>query len=229
VIECKYYHSSSGIRSSLISQFSICLAVSKSWRRLLESSPKLWTTLDTTCAKRIVSLLSLRAYLKRSNYTLDTAVISKGFIIDKSRLLYLTKHCKKLRHLEIRGNSMIGASLISSLPFAENLESIILSKNTIIGVSSAQDVLKSCRKTLTEVKFLSVKGSRMAGSGSWPILPRLRSLCLKADGNFLLDMVSLFISNITLLNFLQSGRANFLVITKKDSNSGCALYFRNFT
>jgi hypothetical protein len=93
---------------------------------------------------------------------------------------------------------MIGASLISSLPFAENLESIVLSKHTIIGVSSAQDVLKSCRKTLREVRFLSVKGSRMAGTGSWPILPRIQSLCLKAEGNFLLDMVSLFASAIPL-------------------------------
>ncbi|EPE29442.1 RNI-like protein [Glarea lozoyensis ATCC 20868] len=151
----------------------VCLAVSKPWKRLLESSPKLWTTLDTTYAKKNVSLSSLKAYTKRSNYKLDRAILSNRCLV------------------EVRGSTMIGESLKASLPFAQSLESIVLSKNTIIGINSAQQALECCRTTLTHVKFLHLKGSRLAGAGTWPMLPKLKSLCLKAEGDYLLDVSEL--------------------------------------
>jgi hypothetical protein len=85
---------------------------------------------------------------------------------------------------------MIGESLKASLPFAKSLESIVLSKNTIIGINSAQQALECCRTTLTHVKFLHLKGSRLTGARTWPKLPKLQSLCLKAEGDYLLDVVS---------------------------------------
>ena len=168
----------------------ICLSVSKAWKRLLESSTKLWTTLDTTLAKRNLSLSALKAYAKRSKHSLDKAILSNRCLVDASRLQYLTKHCRNLEYLEIRGSTMIGESLKSSLPFAKSLKSLTLSKNTIIGINSAQQALECCRTTLTHVKFLHVKGSRMAGHGTWPILPNIQSLSLKAEGDYLLDIVS---------------------------------------
>ncbi|EHL03453.1 hypothetical protein M7I_0394 [Glarea lozoyensis 74030] len=45
--------------------------------------------------------------------------------------------------------------------------------------------------TLTHVKFLHLKGSRLAGAGTWPMLPKLKSLCLKAEGDYLLDVSEL--------------------------------------
>src|SRR6266496_6029777 len=105
---------------------SVCLGVSLSWKRLLESSHKLWTTFDTTSARKPISKSSLRLHLRRSNYTLDRAIITTKARFDLEKMKYLTRTCKKLKYLEMRGSGIIGESLTSALPEARSLEKIIV-------------------------------------------------------------------------------------------------------
>ncbi|KAH8687214.1 hypothetical protein BGZ60DRAFT_521877 [Tricladium varicosporioides] len=169
----------------------VCLAVSRSWKRLLESSHKLWTTLDTTTASKPISQNSLRAYVRRSNYTLERALITQKARLDTQKISYLTKHCKKLRHIDILGHGVIGDSLTTSVQLAKSLEIINVSKNCFITVSAIRDILKACKATLIEASFLRVKGNRTQWSVGWPRLDKLRALSLRADEQLLLDIAEL--------------------------------------
>ncbi|KAF4633666.1 hypothetical protein G7Y89_g4458 [Cudoniella acicularis] len=169
----------------------ICLAVSKSWKRLLESSHRLWTTLDTTNTRKPISQTSLRLYLKRSNYTLDRALITLKARFDAQKMTYLTKHCKKLRRLDVNGHGIIGDSLIASLPHAKSLNNLQVSRNCEISVFSAREALKICRETLVEVNFQRIKGSRSQPAGEWPRLEKLKTLTLRAEDEALLNFTQL--------------------------------------
>ncbi|CAG8951570.1 hypothetical protein HYFRA_00007486 [Hymenoscyphus fraxineus] len=157
----------------------ICLAVSRSWKRLLESTHKLWTTLDTTSTRKPISLRSIRAHLKRSNYTLERAVITMKARLDSEKIGYLTKTCKCLRLLEMNGSGAIGTSLIFALPRAKSLESIAVSRNTEITMTDVQAALRSCQATLLEAKFLQIGGHfQVSNSLGFPRLEKLQTLVL---------------------------------------------------
>lgn len=170
---------------------SICLAVSKPWKRLLESSHKLWTTLDTTCARKPISLASMKIHLRRSNYTLDRAIITMRANFDAQKLGFLTRTCKSLRSLELNGNGVIGTSLTSALPKANKLESIVVSKITEMTISHVKESLKHCQETLLEGKFLLVRGhNHMSGNLELPRLEKLQKLVLCSKLDYALSPVS---------------------------------------
>ena len=170
----------------------ICLAVSPSWKRLLESSHKLWTTLDTSYTRKPVSQRSLRIHLRRSNYTLDQAVVTMKAAFDAAKWEYIFRTCKKLRKLEIQGSGFIGDSLTASLHLAQRLETMSVSTNCEISISAVQLALKTCQTTLVEAKFLKIKGIRNYGMlGPWPTLESLKTLHFRASGDAVLDIVSL--------------------------------------
>ncbi|RDL39131.1 uncharacterized protein BP5553_03471 [Venustampulla echinocandica] len=82
-----------------------------------------------------------------------------------------------LRFLEIHGSSVIGNSLVSSLPYASHLESIFVS-NDKITISVVLDVLRACRRTLVKAGFLQIVGQRTDSLGEWPKLDALEKLHL---------------------------------------------------
>ncbi|KAG9234324.1 hypothetical protein BJ875DRAFT_17711 [Amylocarpus encephaloides] len=159
----------------------ICLAVSKPWKSLLESSYKLWTTLDTTSARKPMSLKSLRVHLRRSNYEVDHAIISLKAQFDPPKWTYLTKNCKNLRKLEICGSGYIGASLASALTSANCLEEISIRQNTHIRMHQVAELLDACQKTLLKINVHQVVSHR--GTGGWPNLPKLQRLSLRATSD----------------------------------------------
>ena len=187
-IECKVsFH----LLRQRLTYYRVCLAVTKSWKRLLESSHKLWTMFDTRMTRKPVSLTSLKLHLKRSNYTLDTAVISIKAKFDVTRMQYLTRTCKKLRRLEICGSGVVGDSLTAALPLAKSLETIALGANCEISLKAVQLALKTCRKTLVEAAFLRIVGNQFSFvPNQWPELQSLRALHLRAHSPLLLDVVS---------------------------------------
>jgi len=173
----------------------ICLAVSKPWKRLLESSYKLWTTFDTTFTKRNINKSSLRAYLKRSNYTVNKAIISMAAKLDASRLQYLTRSCEKLRHLEFSGHSTIGESLVSAVPFAKSLEVIRTSPGCRITESSIESVLKHVSKTVVDASFLGILHAGSSVTWTWPKLESLKILRLR------LHQSASYRSNFNIVSF----------------------------
>ncbi|TVY36460.1 F-box/TPR repeat protein [Lachnellula subtilissima] len=158
----------------------ICLAVSKPWKRLLESSHKLWTTLDTTFAKKSMNHKSLKAHLKRSNYTLDHAIITLRAGLDLQKMTYITSSCKNLRRLEIRGSGVIGESLTKSVPYSRSLKVVSVSSGCAITPSAVHETLTSLRKTITEAYFMCVKGSLHSHPQDFPRLDCLKILQYKA-------------------------------------------------
>ncbi len=164
--------------------------MTKSWKRLLESSHKLWTTFDTRYTRKSVSLTSLKLHLKRSNYTLNKAIISIKAKFDITRMQYLTRTCAKLEYLEICGSGVIGDSLTSAMPFAKNLRTIICGTNCEISLAAVQSVLESCRNTLVEASFLRIKLTGLRPYFKWPKLQFLRILNLRSPVEILLDLVS---------------------------------------
>ncbi|TVY57708.1 F-box/TPR repeat protein pof3 [Lachnellula cervina] len=161
----------------------ICLAVSKPWKRLLESSHKLWTTLDTTYAKKSMNHKSLKAHLKRSNYTLDHAIITLRAGLDLQKMTYITSSCKNLRRLEIRGSGVIGESLTKSVPYSHSLNAVSVSGSCAITSSAVHETLASLRRTITEAYFLCVKGSLHPNPPrDLPQLDCLKILHFKAAG-----------------------------------------------
>ncbi len=169
---------------------SVCLSVTHSWKRLLESSHKLWTTLDTTHVRKVISQKSLTIHFRRSKWTLDRALLSLKSV-DAHRLAYITKNCKMLKELQIYGRGMIGDSLTSALPDAKNLENLYVSQNTEMNLGAVQSALKYCKASLVTVTVLKIVGPRGGFlAGKWPEMGSIKAIHLESDGESVLDIVS---------------------------------------
>lgn len=164
------------------------MAVSKAWKRLLESSPYLWTTFDTSNARRAVGIHALKTHLRRSKYTLNKAVIAGKADFDASKLRYLARTCTQLHSLEMSGSFVIGDSLLSALPLATNLSSLVVNNSTSPKVML--QALQICHKTLTKAVFTFLHG-RLDASQKWPTMESLECLDLRVPkGNAILaDLV----------------------------------------
>ncbi|KAF7918203.1 uncharacterized protein EAE98_009815 [Botrytis deweyae] len=189
----------------------ICLSVSKSWKRVLESSHKLWTTFDTSITRRGLSQKSLKAYLRRSNYTVDEAVLRYD-TIDAAKLQYLTRTCIKLQRLTIynKNIAVIGETLTSALPFAKSLQYLNVQMFRI----SFQSVLESLRHvqaTIVQAEFMEVHHTSRDAGCIWPRLENLRDLkvCNGSHGSSMLlgnliesipNIQTLSLSNFDLQN-----------------------------
>ncbi|KAH9213407.1 hypothetical protein DL95DRAFT_339186 [Leptodontidium sp. 2 PMI_412] len=166
----------------------ICLAVSKAWKGVLESSTKLWTTFDTTHARRAISLKSIKIHLRRSKYTLDRAVITLKAYIGSDKMKFIAKTCKNLREIHIHGNGLIGDTLYSALPGSTALRTISTSVGTEIPLYAIQSVIKTCHKSLVDIKFLQIRGNKVAAvPGKWAMAESLKSIHLRAGFDSCLD------------------------------------------
>jgi F-box/TPR repeat protein Pof3 len=132
---------------------------------------------------------ALKVYLRRSNYTLESATVHSRAQFDDKKWAYLTKTCKNLSRLKINGAGVIGNSLTNALPITSSLTSITVSANCEISQFAVAKVFHCCQKTLVDATFLAVVGSRT--NGHWPTLPALQSLDLRARKGMPVPMVSL--------------------------------------
>lgn len=165
--------------------------MSKPWKRILESSYKLWTTLDTTNVRKQIGIKSLKIHLRRSNYTLDRAIIKKGTGIEAERLELLTKNCKKLREIHFIGTGSIGDSLIQALPYAKNLEALAVGRTLEITLSAVHKILSDSKENLVNVALLNVKGNHIRFvPGKWARTESLRTIHLQSDKGTVMDIVS---------------------------------------
>ena len=111
---------------------------------------------------------------------------------DAPKMVLLTKYCKNLRELQLRGLGMIGESLITALPFAQRLETIYIGAEIQVSLSTVQSVFSICGKTLVNVSFLNIKGSRGGfQAGQWPKAESVKYLRLKANKESILDIQEL--------------------------------------
>lgn len=163
----------------MLSYSSICLAVSRPWKRFLEASHDLWTVLDVRSARRFVRLDSLKAHLRRSNYELDRAFLNMNpQVFGDKGLEVLTRLCKRLSYLETTSTGYLGTSLLSALPKAQNLRYLVI-KGAEMPLLSVVKALSSCPQLQT-AEFHVVKYSTHV---IWPQLDSLISLRLELRGH----------------------------------------------
>jgi len=126
-----------------------------------------------------VSHYSLKTHLRRSNYTIDQAIISMskaGF--DASKIKYLTRTCKQLGYLKFQGVGLLGDSLATPLPNAQSLRTLIVSPGCEISLGSVVSALEACRLTLVEADISGIRGGRIFDP-VWPTLESMKTLCLR--------------------------------------------------
>lgn len=164
---------------------------------MLESSHNLWTTLDTSYTKKQLSQKALRAYLRRSNYTLDEASLKYG-TLDAVKLQYLTRTCTKLQRFTIHGGNIIGESLTSALPLAKSLRYLNI-RVCLVSFRSVLESLRHVQSTIVEAHFHRVQYSSQDVRCLWPRLEYLRKLCVYSASRDRRNIALVRISKLCLI------------------------------
>jgi len=140
--------------------------------------------------KKTISQKSLKVHFRRSKWTLDRAILSMK-AIDAQRLGFITKSCRMLKELQMHGRGMIGDSLTLALSDAKSLETLYVSQNTEMSLSTVQSALRICKSSLVSVTALRVTGPRGGFlAGRWAVMESLKTLHLESDAQSALDIVS---------------------------------------
>lgn len=159
----------------MLIESSICLAVSRPWKRFLEAYHGLWMVLDLRSSRRLVRLDSLKAHLRRSNYRLDRAFLNMNpKIFNSKHLEVLTKSCRELSFLELSPVGYLGDSLLTALPEAQNLRTLIVREAEML-LYFVVKVLGLCPRLQT-VEFDHVRAAPGNDRVEWPPLHSLISL-----------------------------------------------------
>ena len=152
---------------------------------------ELWTTLDTSSTRKPVKKQSLKSHVRRSNYTINHAIISMKASLDSSQMQYLTRTCKKLKTLEMCGFGIIGSSLVDALPDAHSLESLTVAHTCEISLGNVRQALRIRNKSLLNASFQQIKGKDFSRSFSnFGKIEVLKSLELRSVDGCTLDIVS---------------------------------------
>ena len=132
--------------------------MSHHWHKFLTSMPNLWSNLDFSGASRTVSLRSVQACVRRSRGSKTTRAIMGQHALSHSDVLkYVTRHCKNLEHLEIKGGLKI-RSLMEAAVLASNLTSLVVSFESETTLDAVSLLLAKCRK-LERAEFQNVLSS----------------------------------------------------------------------
>lgn len=161
-----------------------CLSLSKGLKQLIEGDTRIWKTLDLSTTKRALPKKSLLQYLKRSDFTLNKAIIKMfhgGGSAQTIRII-ATK-CRQLEYLSVATRyyeTSVGASLLDNLPMAKNLKTLILSQTCEVSLKMISKMLEACR-TLSTAEFHNATYDYKEGSPRWTTeLPCLTHLVLKS-------------------------------------------------
>ena len=158
------------------------LRVSKQWKSLLESMPKLWRNLDLSTAKRTVSFQAIKACVLRSRGSATHATVGKWLRNGKTKesLIYITSRCRGLEYLKIQG---IGFNefLFKGVTMPNSLKSLILSPHVEVSLGYVCKSLNSLH-CLARAEFHQILAE---GSAQWTRdLSQLRILVLNAARPF---------------------------------------------
>ena len=152
------------------------LRVSKSWQRLLISTPSLWTDLDLAAAKKPVNLGAVRKYIKWSSGTTTRVTFDRFGANAESIPRYVATRCKRLEDMRVPGG-LIGASILKAAPCASNLKTLIVSKSCQVSCDTVSQLLCHC-PNLERAEFHSVSSSEKRAPAWEKDMPKLRTLVL---------------------------------------------------
>jgi hypothetical protein len=199
---------------------SICLSVSKGWKKFIESRPILWESLDLRFARRVVTKESLKAWCKRSEsgaHGICHAAISlKKPEMNATKLRIITQGCKRLSYLHVcydgvanramASQGVVGITLMEALPLAKNLSTLVISADCQVFLSYVVSILKACPKMeRAEFHNIEICGRGQQAPDQWPMMPNLKKLRLSVINNAIgrneLTNLSLVCHTLLTLNF----------------------------
>ena len=149
--------------------------------------PRLWRHLDFSVARKPISLGCIQSNVRRSKGQTSHITFNRtSSTLDPSKTLrYVLMVCKKLEFMHVKDN-IFNQSLLSLLPSARNLSTLIISSEITIDCTS--QLLEHC-PTLGHVEFHSISPRTSSRrdvsfySEGDRILACLRVLLLKTSHN----------------------------------------------
>lgn len=133
------------------------LRVSKSWRDLLSSMPRLWADLDFSNSRKNVSITAVRRYVRNARGTCSAVQIDRLAPLQQNILGYVVSRCRGLRSIRI-SSGFIGASLLRAVLYAINLQVLIVSSQCEITYDTVSQLLDQC-VNLGQAEFHEIKAS----------------------------------------------------------------------
>jgi hypothetical protein len=176
---------------------SICLAVSKSWKNFLEGFHDIWTTLDMRRCKGTISLESIKAHCRRSNFTLNRLVMNNTYHgFSGVKLEYLLRTCKKLQHLEYYGGGFVHESLNAVIRGTSNIRTIITGQNLVVSLATIFSALKTCHQ-IVHAEFHNIDCFRSYPLADWSHMDSLETLTLTSGKKNITPFAALNMVSVT--------------------------------
>ena len=135
------------------------LRVSKSWKALLRSMPKIWTNLDFSTTKRNASLTATRQYVKDAQGTCSAVSFNRFSPHQKDVLSYVASRCKELREVRLL-SGFAGISFLKAALCALSLQTLIVGLQCEITTDAIRQLLDHC-VNLERAEFHQVKAFRL--------------------------------------------------------------------
>ena len=135
-----------------------------------------WRHVDFSGAVRPVSMVAVRAYVRRSQGTIKSATLHLSKKHHDDILNYFTRHCKVLQRLDIISGSA-GKTILSTVPSAIELKILILS-DCDVTLETVCQLLFGCRN-LERAEFHKVHCNNRTPKWQGNIL-KIRSLLINA-------------------------------------------------
>ena len=156
------------------------LRVSKSWRDLLSSMPRLWANLDFSNAKKNVRLTTVRKYVKNGQGTCSAICFDHFGLFQQNILSYVASRCRGMREVRLL-SGFVGASLLKAAPCAVNLQTLIISSQCETTSDTVSQLLQQC-VNLERAEFHDVNASTSYVQKSF--MPKMHTLVLNARPGF---------------------------------------------
>ena len=119
------------------------LRVSKLWQTLVTSMPKVWSNLDFSTTQRNVTFTSARKYVKNARGMCSAVCFNNFGRYQQNILAYVASRCKGLREVRL-SSGLVGSSFLKAVPYAVNLESLIVSSQCEITTDAVAQVFNQC-------------------------------------------------------------------------------------
>lgn len=156
-------------------QIVTLLRVSKSWKSLLSSLPRLWTDLDMRSSTKTVNYAAVRQYVRNAQRTC-VAIRFGNFGKDQQGCLdHAISRCKELQDLRISAG-LVGARFAEHATHARYLRTLIISSQVEIHIDIAMQLINQC-VSLEHAEFHRIQASD-GDVIEFRELPNLRTLML---------------------------------------------------
>lgn len=140
------------------SQIVCLLRISRSWRDLLSSIPRLWTELNFSNSRKNVSMTAVRRYVQNAHGTCSALVYHRSGSGQENIVDYVASRCRGLKAIRLSSESLVAPFLKADSP-GSNLRVLILTSHCKIANWKVSRLLDQC-VNLERAEFHSIAAGR---------------------------------------------------------------------